>query len=131
MNPEDILREMRVIVAESLVLKPAAVTAEKRLMPDLGADSLDFVDILFAIEQRFEIDLRGGDFEFLSRLDFSSPGVMKNGALTEETLTRLQEWLPAVRQAARPVTPSQLFSWITIETLCRVVERKLAATAKS
>lgn len=73
--------------------------------------------------------VRDSERDFLSRLDFSSPDVMREGYLTAATVDRLQEWLPALCAVPDParVTPGELFSMITVETLCILVGRKLAA----
>lgn len=127
MEPEKIRQVMRGLVADSLALNVDAVKPESRLTDDLGADSLDFIDIIFLIEKKFGIKVREGEFDFVSRLDFSSPKVMKEGYLTREAIERLTDRLPALRQVPDPakVTPAKLFSLISVETLSLLVERKL------
>jgi acyl carrier protein len=127
MEPEKIREAVRALVADSLSLKVEEVAAESRLTDDLGADSLDFIEMIFLIEKKFGIKVREGEFNFLSRLDFSSPKVMKEGFLTPEAIEALKDRLPALNQVPDPamVTPSKLFSLISVETLCLLVERKL------
>ena len=129
MNPDGLGDTVIALVVNSLALEPERVTLKSRLTADLGADSLDFVDIIFLLEKKFGVKIREGEFDFLSRLDFSSPEVMRKGFLTRETVARLGESLPALREVSDPekVTPAELFSFITIETLCMLVERKLTA----
>ena len=126
MTREEIEATMRALVADSLALSKDDVRREGRLFEDLGADSLDFIDIVFSIEKAFGINVRDSELDFLSRLDFSSPAVMRDGHLTRETVDRLAQWLPRLREATGPeaVTPRELFSLITVETLCLLVERK-------
>ncbi len=50
MNHEEIYKAMRSLVADSLALKEDEIQPQCRLTDDLGADSLDFIDIIFAIE---------------------------------------------------------------------------------
>jgi acyl carrier protein len=128
MNRDEVFAGIRATIADSLALKADEIAIDKRLIDDLGADSLDFIDILFALEKRFGIKVRDGDMDFVSRLDFSSPDVMKHGYLTRATVDRLREWLPALAHVPDPdkVSPRQLFSMITVETLCVLVERKLS-----
>jgi acyl carrier protein len=126
-TPEAIEATVRAVVADSLAVPRDQVTAESRLVDDLGADSLDFIDILFSLEKAFAIKVRESELDFLARLDFSSPEVMKDGYLTAGTVERLREWLPLldrVPDAAR-VTPRELFSMITVETLAILIGRKL------
>src|SRR6266511_3169959 len=127
MNREEIFNAMRSLVADSLALKEDAIQPQCRLTDDLGADSLDFIDMIFAIEKKFGIKLRDGELDFILRLDFSSPQVMRQGYLTLDTIQRLKKQLPALEQVQDPakVTPAQLFSLITIETLCIMVEEEL------
>ncbi|SRR5579883_3416819 len=127
MDREKIREVMRGLVADSLALKVEEVKVESRLTDDLGADSLDFIDIIFLIEKKFGIRVRDGEFDFVSRLDFSSPKVMREGFLTSEAIEKLKERLPALNQVPdlTKVTPAKLFSLISVETLCLLVERKV------
>jgi acyl carrier protein len=127
MDRGDIFPKVRALVADSLAIEEAAIGPESRLIDDLGADSLDFVDLVFAIEKAFGVKLREADLNFLARLDFSSPTVMKDGFLTEETIAAIAPLLPAlagVPDRAR-VTPGELFSLLTVETLCLMIDRRL------
>jgi len=128
MTRDQIESTMGALVADSLALSREEVTLDRALFADLGADSLDFIDIVFSIERAFGIKVRDSELDFLSRLDFSSPAVMRDGYLTRETVDGLSEWLPRLREVPDPaaVTPRALFALVTIETLCVLVERKLA-----
>jgi acyl carrier protein len=122
----EIFSKLRLMLADSLAISKDEVTLQSRLIDDLGADSLDFVDLVFAIEKEFGARIREADFNFLARLDFSSPTVMRDGFLTRETIERLTPLLPgltAVADQAR-VTPGELFSLMTVESLCIMIERE-------
>src|SRR5436190_13922815 len=124
MNREEIHQAMRSLVADSLALKEDEIQPQCRLTDDLGADSLDFIDIIFGLEKKFGIKMRDGELDFLSRLDFSSPQVMREGFLTEATLQQLQSWLPELNHVPdrSKVTPAHVVSFITIDTLCTLIE---------
>jgi acyl carrier protein len=127
MERSDIFAKVRALVADSLAIDEAGIAPESRLIDDLGADSLDFVDLVFAIEKAFGVKLREADLNFLARLDFSSPTVMKDGFLTAETIDAIAPLLPAlsgVPDRSR-VTPGELFSFLTVETLCLMIERRM------
>ena len=131
MTRDEVFGAIRTLVADSLALPAGTITIQSRLTADLGADSLDFIDLIFLIEKKFSIKVRDGELDFFSKLDFSSPKVMKQGFLTRETVYSLKGWLPALERIEDParVTPSQLFSMITLETLCILVEGKLRPRA--
>ena len=130
--PDNIAATVRRCVAESLAVKEADVALESRLVDDLGADSLDFVDIVFMLDRELDIRVRETEFNFLTRLDFSSPDVMKGAFLTEAVVTRLAEWLPALRAFPdrTKVTPRDLFSMITIESICIVCHRAMTKSGE-
>jgi acyl carrier protein len=123
---DDVVAVVRRCVAESLAVEPDEVRLESRLIDDLGADSLDFVDIIFMLDHELDIRVRETELNFLTKLDFSSPEVMKEGHLTEDVLARLDDWLPALAKVPdrSAVTPQQLFSLITVESICIVASRR-------
>jgi acyl carrier protein len=128
MDTHDLESKVRALVADCLAIEPDKIDRESRLVDDLGADSLDFIDLLFLIEKEFGVKVRDSELDFLSRLDFSSPEVMRNGHLTPETVARLAEWLPALRSSdPATVKPAALFGMLTVETLAIMIRRKLEA----
>jgi len=128
LTPDDVFTRVRALIADSLALSESGITPQSRLIDDLGADSLDFVDLTFAIEKAFGVKLREAELNFLTRLDFSSPGVMQGGYLTRDTIASIRPLLPALDRAPDPdrVTPGELFSLLTVETLCLMIRRQLS-----
>ena len=127
MNKNEIFSSIQPLIADRLALKPQQISLGSRLIDDLGADSLDLLDIVFGIEKQFGIKMRDGELDFLTRLDFSSPEVMREGRLTIQTVDRVKLWLPELQKVPDPekVTPRQLFSFITIDVLCSLLEKRL------
>lgn len=127
----EVVDTVKSAIAESLAVPKESILPESRLIDDLGADSLDFVDIVFTLDQRLGIRVRETEFNFLTRLDFSSPEVMQNGFLTAAVVDRLATWLPALEALPdrSAVTPRALFSLITVESICIVADRKLTEMA--
>ena len=127
-TPDDVFTRVRALIADSLALQEAGITPQSCLIDDLGADSLDFVDLTFAIEKAFGVKLREAELNFLTRLDFSSPAVMQGGYLTRDTIASIRPLLPALDRAPDPdrVTPGELFSLLTVETLCLMIQRRLS-----
>jgi acyl carrier protein len=126
MERSEMFGRLRAMLADSLAISETGITPQSRLIDELGADSLDFVDLMFAIEKAFGVKIPEGDFYFLTRLDFSSPTVMRDGFLTTEIIDRLAPLLPelaAVPDRSR-ITPGQIFSLMTVESLCIMIERQ-------
>jgi acyl carrier protein len=125
MNTEDRLTRVQKIVADCLQLDPAEVTAERRLFADLGADSLDYVEMVFNLEKEFGVKIGNGDLGYLARLDMTDPEVIKDGFVTSAALAKFRPWLPSIDTAADParLTPADLWSLVTVGTLVSVIDR--------
>ena len=128
-----VLSVVRAAICESLAIPDSDITMGSRLIDDLGADSLDFVDIVFTLDRELEIKVKDSEFNFLTRLDFSSPDVMKAGHLTEPIVLRLAKWLPELAKVEDKgsVTPRRLFSFITVESICIVAESRMRELGKA
>jgi len=126
----DVLAGIRECLAESLALAPQDIHPSSRLIDDLGADSLDFLDILFSLEQRFALKLRSMELDALMRVDLSQDRLVEKRYLPREEAERMAQWLPALRSAPDlgRVTPRQLYSYLTVESLAILVQRKLEET---
>lgn len=124
---EQVLDAVRECLAESLALEPETIEPSSRLIDDLGADSLDFLDILFSLEQRFALKLRSMELDALMRVDFSPEKLVEKRFIPREDAQRMAQWLPALRSAPDlgRVTPRQLYSFLTVESLAILVQRKL------
>ena len=55
MSVEEIFQTMRELVAEQFAMEPAEVSMETAFEEDLGADSVDLVELVMAMEEEFEI----------------------------------------------------------------------------
>ena len=55
MSIEEIFQTMRDLVAEQFAMEPAEVSMETAFEEDLGADSVDLVELIMAMEEEFEI----------------------------------------------------------------------------
>ena len=58
MSSEEILEKVKAIIVEQLGVADTAVTMEASFIDDLGADSLDIVELVMAIEEEFDIEIQ-------------------------------------------------------------------------
>jgi len=63
MNPEEIFDKVKEIIIEQLGVAETAVTAEASFIDDLGADSLDIVELIMALEEEFDLEIPDTDAE--------------------------------------------------------------------
>jgi acyl carrier protein len=57
MSKEEIYEKVKKIVADQLSVEPSEVTPEASFANDLGADSLDTVELVMALEEEFDIEI--------------------------------------------------------------------------
>jgi acyl carrier protein len=84
------------IIAEALYCDKEQVTRDANLMADLGAESIDFLDIVFRLEKSFGIKLPKGDIESRARGDLADGEFEVHGTLQEKGLARLKTIMPEV-----------------------------------
>ena len=63
MSAEEIFNKVKEIVIEQLGVAEAAVTLEASFIDDLGADSLDIVELIMALEEEFDLEIPDSDAE--------------------------------------------------------------------
>ena len=63
MSSEEIFENVKGIIVEQLGVTEATVTMEASFIDDLGADSLDIVELIMALEEEFDIEIPDADAE--------------------------------------------------------------------
>ena len=63
MNSEEIFDKVKEIIIEQLGVTENSVTTEASFIDDLGADSLDIVELIMALEEEFDLEIPDSDAE--------------------------------------------------------------------
>ena len=63
MNTEEIFEKVKAIIVEQLGVAETSVEMEASFIDDLGADSLDIVELVMALEEEFDIEIPDADAE--------------------------------------------------------------------
>ena len=63
MSSEEIFEKVKEIIVEQLGVAETAVTMEASFIDDLGADSLDIVELIMALEEEFDTEIPDADAE--------------------------------------------------------------------
>ena len=87
------------IIAKALDAEPGKVTPSTALEGDLGAESLDYLDIAFMLEREFNIQFPRTDFMERAAEHFGEENLVKNGVLTSLGLQLLAKGMPELDQA--------------------------------
>ena len=114
-------------LVEALAVDDEEVTPEATLVGDLGAESIDFLDIVFRLEKAFDIKIPRGELfpeDILGNSDY-----VVDGKVNEVGLEELRKRMPFAnldRFAANPVV-SEFGSTLTVQAMCNYIEGKIAA----
>ena len=63
MSSEEVLEKVKGIIVEQLGVAENSVTLEASFIDDLGADSLDIVELIMALEEEFDMEIPDADAE--------------------------------------------------------------------
>ncbi|EAI1731982.1 acyl carrier protein [Campylobacter coli] len=61
--------DVKTVVVEQLSIDADAVKMESKIIEDLGADSLDVVELIMALEEKFEVEIPDSDAEKLIKIE--------------------------------------------------------------
>ncbi|HHP0358421.1 TPA: acyl carrier protein [Campylobacter jejuni] len=61
--------DVKAVVVEQLSIDADAVKMESKIIEDLGADSLDVVELIMALEEKFEVEIPDSDAEKLVKIE--------------------------------------------------------------
>lgn len=89
---EEVLAKVSEILVEALGADEEDVTAEARLVSDLGAESIDFLDIVFRLEKAFGIKIEQA--ELFPEGVLSNTDYVLEGKVTDAGMTELRQRLP-------------------------------------
>jgi len=127
MTRDDIFQKVQEIMVDALGVDDDEVTTEATLMGDLGAESIDFLDIVFRLEKAFEIKIPREEL-FPAENLMNNPEFVNNGKLTEKGLAELKDKMPHNDYASFESDPdiNKLGDLFTVNSIVNYVEAKLA-----
>ena len=125
---DEIFNQVQQVLVEALGLDDDEVTAKATLMGDLGAESIDFLDIVFRLEKAFGIKIPREEL-FPAEDLMNNPEFVNNGKLTETGLTELRNNIPHTDFSEFENDPdiNKLPDLFTVNSIVNYVETKLNA----
>lgn len=123
MNVNSVYPKVREIIADVLVIDEDEVLLNSRLITDLGAESIDFLDLVFQLEKEFKIKIPRGQLEKNARGDLAEDEFEKGGTLTAAGLETLKNYLSEVPadQFKANLKVNEIPMLFTVETFCKLV----------
>jgi len=95
-----------------------------RLIADLGADSLDFLDLIFRLERAFDVRVNPRDLERRTREALGSAPMIVDGRYTPQAVAELKKAMPEVPEGELyPDMPATLLAGsFRVKTFMNLVE---------
>ena len=129
MSARDTFAEVATLVRQTLALSETEpIETQQLFFYDLGFTSMDLLDLLFRIEQHFQIEIPEGTIYRLARGDLAEAEFAEDAVLTEAGRQRLMTLLydtPAELFPAR-IHATTLPRFCTVGAITRLVDHKLA-----
>ena len=128
MSREEILEQVKEVLVDALGLDDDEVTQEATLMGDLGAESIDFLDIVFRLEKTFDIKVPREEL-FPAESMLNNPEYVNNGKLTDKGLAEFKAKMPHSDFSDFEADPdvNKIADLFTVEAIVNFIEDKLSA----
>jgi len=126
MTNEDIFSKVRNVLVEALGVDEEDVTPEATLRSDLGAESIDILDISFQLEQAF--GLKNAQADLVPESVLRDPLYVVDGKVTPDGIVQLKHKMPWADFASFEKDPQvrKVMDGFTVGSLVKFVEHKLA-----
>ena len=122
---DEILAAVSEVLVDSLAVDEEEVTPEATLVDDLGAESIDLLEIVFNLEKKFGVSIDRK--ELIPEDLFTNPEYVVEGRLTPAGLEILEQRLPSANLEAFKQNPrvQNISKILTVDDLCNVIAQKL------
>ena len=128
MTEEEVFEKVREILMDSLAVDEDEVTRGAKLRADLGAESIDFLEIVFKLEKSFDIKIPRG--ELLPDNVLNNPEYVQDGKLTPTGLSELKKRMSHVDFSEFEKDPdvNKIWDMFTTQTIMNFVLQKINGT---
>ncbi len=127
MSRDEILEKVTETLVDALGVDDDEVTEEATLVDDLGAESIDFLDIVFRLEKNFSVKIPRGEL-FPENLTADS-SLIADGKVTEAGVATLREKMPHadIDSFADDPQVENIQGLFTVNMIVNFIENKLTA----
>jgi acyl carrier protein len=123
---DEIFKAVREVLVDALGVDEEEVKPESILIGDLGAESIDFLDIVFRLEKAFAIKIPREELFPIENM-MSNPQFVKDGKLTPAALSEIKSKMPHVDLSSFEKNPdiNKLGDLFTVSSIVNYIETKL------
>ena len=124
---DEIYSKVSATLVEALNVDEGDIKPESTLQADLGAESIDFLDIVFRLEREFGIKIPRGEL-FPESIFQGDPDFVQNGRVTPKGLEELRARMPFadLSQFEKDPELGHLSDLFTVDLITRYIQGKLA-----
>lgn len=124
-SKEEVFEKVRESLVDALGVDDDEVTPKATLVGDLGAESIDFLDIVFRLEKSFDIKIPRGELfpeDILTNSDY-----VVDGKVNAEGLAELKKRMPFADLSKFEENPAvqEFATSLTVQDMCNYVESKV------
>lgn len=123
---EEVFEKVKDALMDALGVDDDEVTPDATMVGDLGAESIDFLDIVFKLEKAFDIEIPRDELfpdDILTNAEY-----VQDGKVTEEGVAKLKERMPYADLARFESNPlvQDFGNLLTVQDLCNYVSSKVS-----
>jgi len=132
LSREEIYATICATLVQALNVDEEDIKPTTTLQGDLGAESIDFLDIVFRLERAFDIRIDRGEL-FPDSIFHGDPEFVQDGRVTPRGLAELRQRLPFadLRHFEKNPEVSAISGLFTVQMIARYIEGKLEESACS
>ena len=125
---QEVFEKIQEALMDALGVDDDEVTPESTLVGDLGAESIDFLDIVFRLEKAFDIQIPRA--ELFPEDILTNAAYVENGKVTETGVAELKKRMPFADLSSFETNPlvQEFGNLLTVNDMCRYVCSKVGCT---
>lgn len=122
----EVFERLKPLLVEVLGVAPERIRLESVLVADLGAESIDLLDLSFRIEETFDVTIEGNEIEREAAQRLPGGVYEQDGRLTREALAEIRQALPELPagRLTEGLRKMDLPALLTVHFFVRLIVRK-------
>ncbi len=126
-SKEEVFEGVKEALIEALAVDDDEVTLDATLEGDLGAESIDLLDLVYRLEKTFNIKIERGELVPEDVVNDTTGKFVVDGKLTAAGLDEVRKRIPYADLSSFETNPAvaNLASILTVKDMCYIVEAKL------
>lgn len=128
-SKEEVFEKVKEVLIDALSVDDDEVTPDATMVGDLGAESIDFLDIVFKLEKAFDLEQIPREELFPDDI-LTNAEYVQDGKVTEAGIAKLKERMPFADLTKFEQNPQvqDFGNLLTVQDLCNYISSKVGAS---